>query len=115
MTDRIESHSAIVDGTNDRARGPSRRGPLLAGRAGAVRVALAGAPGAAARLGDRDDGGTNVTVEVLTTIVTTGAVQSLSLSQAAGDTVGATSREGVDHHIVLFCERESRIHSSCAD
>ncbi|MGB0092464.1 MAG: hypothetical protein WBP81_08020 [Solirubrobacteraceae bacterium] len=41
------------------------------------------------------------TVEVLTTIVTTTALQKLSLPQAAVDTVGAASREELEHYIVL--------------
>jgi len=85
----------------------SRRQVLLAGGAGALVAALASAPGADAALARRTRGGPqevlNVasTVEVLTTIVTTTALQKLTLPQAAVDTVGAASREELDHYQVL--------------
>ncbi|HTU88228.1 MAG TPA: hypothetical protein VMF57_21790 [Solirubrobacteraceae bacterium] len=89
-------------------RGASRRELLLAGGASALAAALVGAPAASARIG-RSHGGTqevlNVAsqIEVLTTVVTTTALQKLGsqLPQAAIDTVGAASREELDHYEVL--------------
>jgi len=91
------------------ARGSSRRQLLLAGGAGAIGVALSSAPSALARNGFRHRGGAqevlNVAsqVEVLTTVVTTTALQKLgsSLPQAAIDTIGAASREELGHYKVL--------------
>ena len=95
--------------TADRRRegsGASRRELLLAGGAGAIAVALSAVPGAAAATGPY--GGSTqealnvaATVEVLTTVVTTTALAKLSLPQAAVDTVGAASREELDHYEVL--------------
>ena len=110
MTNANKSRGAAADPTSDRGRGASRRELLLAGGAGALGVALAGAPGAAARAGvGRQRGNSqevlNVAsqVEVLTTVVTTTALQKLAsqLPQAAIDTIGAASREELDHYEVL--------------
>jgi hypothetical protein len=85
----------------------SRRQLLAASSAGVLAAALAAVPGASARPGRRHGGRVQevlnvaATVEVLTTIVTTTALQKLSLPQAAVDTVGAASREELDHYQVL--------------
>lgn len=81
---------------------------LLAGGAGALAAALAGAPGASAHLG-RPRGSSRQAldiasqVEVLTTVVTTTALQKLGsqLPQAAIDTIGAASRQELDHYDIL--------------
>ena len=110
MINANKSSGAAPDRTSERGRGASRRELLLAGGAGALGVALAGAPGAAARAGvGRQRGNSqevlNVAsqVEVLTTVVTTTALQKLAsqLPQAAIDTIGAASREELDHYEVL--------------
>jgi len=85
----------------------SRRQLLLAGGAGALATALAAAPSASARTAQRRGSGPQellnvaATIEVLTTVVTTTALQKLDLPQAAIDTVGAASREELDHYQVL--------------
>ncbi len=110
MTDKIEAIGADPGCGERGSRGRSRRELLLAGSAGAVGVALATAPGAAARGGRHYAGRTQevlnvaATVEVLTTVVTTTALQKLTLPQAAVDTVGAASREELDHYNVLTRE-----------
>ena len=107
MPNRTQSNSPAAAETSAPVRGSSRRELLLAGGAGAAGLALAAAPGAAAFGGRSTRGGTqealNVasTVEVLTTIVTTTALQKVTLPQAAIDTVGAASREELDHYLVL--------------
>lgn len=105
MIDRIDSSST---GPNDDRKRLSRREALLAGGASALGVALAAAPAASASsMATRTRGSTQeainvaATVEVLTTIVTTTALQKLTLPQAAIDTVGAASREELDHYLVL--------------
>jgi hypothetical protein len=89
-------------------RTASRRDLLLAGGAGAAAMALATAPGAAARLGRHRGSSHEVLnvasqIEVLTTIVTTTALQKLGgqLPTAAIDTIGAASREELDHYEIL--------------
>jgi hypothetical protein len=106
QTDSIDMPTA-----HDRATGwtrrASRRELLMTGGAGALAATLAMAPAAAANPGrGRRSSSQEVlnvasTVEVLTTIVTTTALQKLSLPQAAVDTVGAASREELDHYVVL--------------
>jgi hypothetical protein len=87
--------------------GTSRRQLLAAGGAGALGLALEVTPAASARglvrLGGETQKVLNVaaTVEVLTTVVTTTALQKLTLPQAAVDTVGAASREELEHYNVL--------------
>jgi hypothetical protein len=94
-------------GERDGARRiPTRRELMLAGAGGAITGALAGAPSALATTGaDRSSSqevlNVAATIEVLTTVVTTTALQKLSLPQAAIDTVGAASREELDHYNVL--------------
>jgi hypothetical protein len=87
--------------------GFSRRGLLLVAGAGAAGIALSAAPGAVARVAS---GGSNSaervvnvasTIEVLTTVITTTALQKLTLPTAAIQTVGAASREELDHFNVL--------------
>jgi hypothetical protein len=111
MFQRIVSSYASVDRTNETGRGLSRRELLVAGGAGAAGVALAAAPVAAAnQLGNNVSGSTQeainvaATVEVLTTIVTATALQKVTLPQAAIDTIGAASREELDHWMVLTGE-----------
>lgn len=107
MPDKMPVSGAQIDSAQRRSRGSSRRELLLAGGAGAVGVALASAPAAAARGPRHYSGATQqvlnvaATVEVLTTVVTTTALQKLSLPQAAVDTVGAASREELIHYHVL--------------
>src|ERR1035441_5354957 len=108
MFQRIVSSYTSVDQTDQGGGGMSRRELLAAGGAGAVGVAIAAAPGAsAAQIGGHFTGATQeainvaATVEVLTTIVTTTALQKVTLPQAAIDTVGAASREELDHWQVL--------------
>ena len=85
----------------------SRRALLVGAGAGAAGLALSDAPGALAQLASRQGGGTqeviNVasTIEVLTTVITTTALEKLSLPAAAVETVGAASREELDHFDVL--------------
>jgi hypothetical protein len=107
MIDRSHSNAA-VPGTNAQATcGSSRRELLLAGGAGALGLTLTSAPSALARGSFRRRSDTqevlNVasTVEVLTTVVTTTALQKLSLPQAAIDTIGAASREELEHYVLL--------------
>jgi hypothetical protein len=85
----------------------SRRELLRAAGAGAAGLALVGASDAGAATFAGGGGATQevlnvaATVEVLTTIVTTTALQKLTLPQAAVDTIGAASREELDHYLVL--------------
>jgi hypothetical protein len=91
----------------------SRRELVVAGAGSALAAALIDAPGAAAlapgtaarprRRAKNTQEVLNVaaTVEVLTTTVTTTALQKLRLPQAAIDTVGAASREELVHYDVL--------------
>ena len=85
----------------------SRRALLVGAGTGAAGLALSDAPGALAQLASRQGGGTqeviNVasTIEVLTTVITTTALEKLSLPAAAVETVGAASREELDHFDVL--------------
>ncbi|HTX12867.1 MAG TPA: hypothetical protein VME22_29895 [Solirubrobacteraceae bacterium] len=95
-------------GGEELGRGTSRRQLLLAGGAGALGMALAGAPAASARMARGRASSQEVLnvasqVEVLTTVVTTTALQKLGsqLPQAAIDTIGAASREELDHYEVL--------------
>jgi hypothetical protein len=89
--------------------GLSRRAVLLGAGAGAgaAGFALSAAPGALARVaGGRGHSTQQVinvasTIEVLTTVVTTTALQKLTLPAAAVQTVGAASREELDHFKVL--------------
>jgi len=103
MIDGIDSNLTATDAR----RGASRREVLLAGGAGALGFALAAAPaaGAAVRGATRGESEEVVnvaaTVEVLTTIVTTTALQKLSLPPAAVATVGAAAREELLHYEVL--------------
>jgi hypothetical protein len=107
MIEPVQSTTAQTTATDVAPRGRSRRELLLAGGAGALGAALLGAPGAVAYGGRGQRGQTQqalnvaATVEVLTTIATTTALQKLSLPQAAIDTVGAASREELDHYFVL--------------
>lgn len=107
MHDRQQS---INDAGGDRRL--SRRQVLAAGGTGALGMALAAAPSAGARASKRPSrhhhhrAGREVLdvaaqIEVLTTTVTTVALQKLSLPQAAVDTVGAASREELEHFVVL--------------
>jgi hypothetical protein len=85
----------------------SRRALLLGAGAGAVGFALSDIPDALARQpsrgGDSAQEVVNVasTIEVLTTVITTTALQKLSLPAAAVETVGAASREELEHFTVL--------------
>jgi hypothetical protein len=85
----------------------SRRGLLLGAGAGAAGLVLADADRAVARVAGRRSAGVqevvNVasTIEVLTTVITTTALQKLSLPAPAVETVGAASREELDHFNVL--------------
>jgi len=107
MIDRVDPTNPNVDEIGGTALGLSRREVLLAGGAGALGVALAAAPAASAQIGGHFNDATQeainvaATVEVLTTIVTTTALQKVTLPQAAIDTVGAASREELDHYMVL--------------
>ncbi len=106
MIYRNESNGPATDDAAQGSGWASRRELLLAGAGGAMAMAMAGAPGAAARTGHRRASSQEVlnvasTIEVLTTVVTTTALQKLTLPQAAVDTVGAASREELDHYIVL--------------
>jgi hypothetical protein len=107
MIEQIDSGGGGGDSVAPPTRGRSRRELLLAGGAGAVGVALATAPQAFAQGGGRGSGDSQeavnvaATVEVLTTIVTTTALQKLKLPQAAVDTVGAAAQEELDHYQVL--------------
>ena len=101
-----EQHPAA----SDRAprRSTSRRELLLAGGAGALGATLASAPGALAAGGAAPSRhaaqktlNVAATVEVLTTVVTTTALEKLKLPKAAVDTVGAASREELLHFEVL--------------
>jgi hypothetical protein len=85
--------------------GWSRRGLLLGAGVGAAGLALSGAPGALAKA---SDGGSsqhviNVasTIEVLTTVATTTALQKGVVPSVGIDTVSAASREELDHYNVL--------------
>jgi hypothetical protein len=96
-------------------RGSSRRDVLLAGGAGALgallgvtRSASATTVDAAARGMSQETINVAATVEVLTTIVTTTALQKLPLPSAAIDTVGAAAREELDHYRVLTREFGAR-------
>ena len=110
MIDQIERNGAGSDPAEQSSSSPSRRELLLAGGAGALGLGLVAAPEAAARSGRRYSSSTRevlnvaATVEVLTTVVTTTALQKLTLPQAAVDTVGAASREELDHYNVLTGE-----------
>ena len=86
----------------------SRRGMLLGTGAGVVGLGLSVIPAALAQVAHTSSGTgaqevVNVasTIEVLTTVVTTTALQKLSLPSAAVETVGAASREELDHFDVL--------------
>ncbi len=111
MIDPTMSNDLRTVASDMRRTHSSRRQLLLAGGAGALGLALASAPAAAARYG-RQHGdsqeGLNIAsqIEVLTTIVTTTALQKLGtqLPQAAIDTIGAASREELDHYEVLTHE-----------
>ena len=103
-----QSSKPATGDSGTRSHGASRRELLLAGGGGALAMALASAPGASARVGRRRGGSQEVLnvasqIEVLTTIVTTTALQKLGsqLPQAAIDTVGAASREELIHYQVL--------------
>jgi len=92
--------------TIDTSAGPSRRQLLAMGGTGVLAATLGTAGSASADSGAVKHDGQRVlnvaaTVEVLTTVVTTTALQKLSLPQAAVDTVGAASREELDHYRVL--------------
>jgi hypothetical protein len=88
----------------------SRRTLLAAAAAGAAGFGLAAAPTARARAqgspASSTEQVTNVaaTIEVLTTVITTTALEKLSLPTAAAETVGAASREELDHFNVLTRE-----------
>jgi hypothetical protein len=107
MIERIESNGAGIWHSAERSGRPSRRELLVAGGAGALGVGLVAAPNADARSGRRYSSATQevlnvaATVEVLTTVVTTVALQKLTLPPAAVDTVGAASREELIHYNVL--------------
>lgn len=108
MTNDNQSSNPAAGDTVARNRGASRRELLLAGSGGAVAMALASAPGASAWIGRRRGSSREVLnvasqVEVLTTVVTTTALQKLGsqLPQAAIDTIGAASREELIHYQVL--------------
>ena len=110
MSHEAESHPAATALASRAPRTTSRRELLVAGGTGALAAALAAAPVAAAvspplagiaRHSTQEVLNVAATVEVLTTIVTTTALQKLSLPQAAVDTVGAASREELDHYQVL--------------
>jgi hypothetical protein len=81
----------------------SRRALLLGAGIGAAGLALSDATQALARVASRGRAGAqevvNVasTIEELTTLVTTTALQKQSLPTAAVETVGAASREELDH------------------
>lgn len=90
------SDGAATAGGREPGPGASRREMLFAGGAGALAVALAGAPSASAYVGRRRGSSQEVLnvasqVEVLTPVVTTTALQKLGsqLPQAAIDTGGA--------------------------
>ena len=108
MIDTNQFNDSDSVASNSHTPGSSRRQLLLAGGAGALGLALASAPAAAARSG-RQHGDSqqalNVAsqIEVLTTIVTTTALQKLAsrLPQTAIDTIGAASREELDHYEAL--------------
>ncbi len=107
MFERIGYGSASGGELEAATRGFSRRQLLLAGGVGAVGAALGVAPRAAAQISGPFSGTTQeainvaATVEVLTTIVTTTALQKVTLPKAAIDTVGAASREELEHYLVL--------------
>jgi hypothetical protein len=101
-SDEVESMARGIGGS-----AWSRRGLLLGAGAGAAGMTLSDAPGALARVVNRGAASAqqvvNVasTIEVLTTVVTTTALHKLSLPSAAVETVGAASREELDHFNVL--------------
>ncbi len=111
MNHRITARQTPTDSSPSPAPGAgrSRRELLKTGGAavgaGAVALAMTALPASAeaASYGSGTQEALNVaaTVEVLTTVVTTTALQKLSLPQAAIDTVGAASREELDHYEVL--------------
>jgi hypothetical protein len=107
MPERIGYTHPSVHELEGATRGFSRRQLLLAGGASALGTALGAAPLAAAQIGGHFSGATQetinvaATVEVLTTIVTTTALQKVTLPKAAIDTVGAASREELEHYLVL--------------
>jgi hypothetical protein len=107
MPSETDSDSRRSDSGNGRSRGFSRRGLLAAGAAGAIAAAASGTVIASAQGAPRSSSSTQevlnvaATIEVLTTVATTTALQKLSLPQAAIDTVGAASREELDHYEVL--------------
>jgi hypothetical protein len=90
--------------------GWSRRAMLFAAGVGAAGLALSDAPQALARAGRRGSASAqeavNVasTIEVLTTVITTTALEKLSLPAAAVETVAAAAREELDHFVVLTRE-----------
>ena len=106
----LQSPSATTAETDPEPRTSTRRELLISSGAGAAAAALAvsltsGTAAAAAaptpHASTQEVLNVAATVEVLTTIVTTTALQNVSLPQAAVDTVGAASREELDHYQVL--------------
>lgn len=108
MVEGIESNRADAVGGHLARRGSSRRELLIAGGSGALGVALASAPAAAAsgwrhrhRSHPQEVLNVAATIEVLTTIVTTTALQKGVVPGAGIDTVSAAAREELDHYNVL--------------
>ena len=101
--------STAIDNAPNEISGSScsRRALLAAAGAGAAGIALSTAPTALARPDAGDASATQqvvnvaATIEVLTTVITTTALQKLTLPPAAVATVGAASREELDHFNVL--------------
>jgi hypothetical protein len=111
MVERSQANNPNDTDSGRSRRGTSRRELLIAGGSGALGVALASAPAASAyspygrrhrhRSGPQEVLNVAATIEVLTTIVTTTALQKGVVPSAGINTVSAAAREELDHYEVL--------------